>query len=155
MCEFMCASAFVECGETPLRYFSFVSSVGRKLVRAISATFKPVASEQNVALLQIPSSSSSLDDHEGPGWHLVGSDESHTKVKMFPLSHDFKQTDDPLCGAELQLMNKFWLASLFPPQMWEAFVLISEFIQEKVSQTEAESELDLQGEAGDLQAKAS
>lgn len=78
MCEFMCASAFVECGETLWRYFSFVSSVGRKLVRAISATFKPVASERNVALLQIPSSSSSLEDHEGPGWHLVGSDrESH------------------------------------------------------------------------------
>lgn len=52
-------------------------------------------------------------------------------------------------------MNKLWLASLFPPQMWEAFVLISEFIQEKVSQREAEFELDLQGEAGDLQAKAS
>mgnify|MGYP007134194891 CR=1 FL=1 len=35
------------------------------------------------------------------------------------------------------------------------FPKYSEFIQEKVSQTEAESELDLQGEAGDLQAKAS
>lgn len=82
-------------------------------------------------------------------------DESHTEVKMFSLSHDFKQTDDPLCGAELHLVSKFWLATLFPPQMWEAFVLISEFIQEKVSQREADSELDLQVEAGDLQAKVS
>lgn len=74
---------------------------------------------------------------------------------MLPLSHDFSQTDDPLRGAELHLVNKLWLASLFPPHMWEAFVLISEFIQEKVSQRQAEFELDLQGEAGDLQAKAS
>lgn len=83
-------------------------------------------------------------------------DETHTEVKMFPLSrHGSEQTDDPPCGAELHLVGKFWLATLFPPQMWEAFVLISEFIQEKVSQREADSELDLQGEAGDLQAKAS
>ena len=67
MCEFMCSSAFVECGETPLRSLS-VQLEGN--LRAISATFKPVATEPNDALLQIPSSSS-LEDHEGPDWHLV------------------------------------------------------------------------------------
>lgn len=77
MYEFMCASAFVECGETLeilfLRQFSWKETCEGHL-----ATFKPVASERNVALLQIPSSSSSMEDHEGPGWHLVGSDrESH------------------------------------------------------------------------------
>lgn len=69
-----------------------------------------------------------MEDHEGPGWHLVGSDrESHQGQNAPPCLTR---------GAELHLRTNSWLASLFPPQMWEAFVLISEFIQEKVSQRE-------------------
>lgn len=90
----------------PLRdVFALSVRLKGNLVRTISAAFKPMASELNGPLL--PNSLSQLSIWKiknGPDWHLVGSDESHAKVKML-LSHSFKQTDDLLCGAELHLMG--------------------------------------------------